>query len=76
MGRSRKSGAMAYDLTVSRDAFNALSALAQERQTTLEEVVREQLLNNPEYKERLIPRARRMLRHATITVQIEDGEAS
>lgn len=67
MGRARQNGAITYDLVVDQKEFEALEARAQEQGTSIAEVVRADLLS-PDNKERLVPRARKLIRHATINV--------
>ena len=70
MGRSRQSGVVVYDVTVTREQHEALEARAQEMDTTVEEIVRADLLSEGN-KEALVPRARKLVRHATINVLVE-----
>ena len=67
MGRTRKNGTITYEVSVSPEQYQALESRAQEQETTVEEIVRADLLSD-ENKERLVPRARKMVRHATIIV--------
>lgn len=66
--RTRNSGRISYDVEVSQDEFQKLRARAEELDTTIEEIVRADLLA-PGNKDRLVPRARKLVRHATITVR-------
>lgn len=67
MGRARNNGAVAYDVQVGAEEYRALEARAAEQGTTMAEIVRADLLS-PANKERLVPRARKLVRHATINV--------
>lgn len=69
MGRSRNSGAVVYDVQVSQEAYDALVARAQEMDASVEEVVRADLLDQ---RDRLVPKARRLIRHATINVTVKE----
>jgi hypothetical protein len=75
MGRSRNNGSISYDVTVTREQFEALEARASEQDSTVEEIVRADLLSESN-KERLVPRARKMVRHAKINVTFNDPESA
>lgn len=76
MGRFRRPEEPTFDLIVGQDAYSALLALAQEHETTPEEVLREQLLSDPDYRQRLVPRARQLLAHARIRLHVEEDGTS
>ena len=74
MGRFRRPEEPTFDLIVGQDAYAALLALAQEHESTPEEVLREQLLSDPDYRQRLVPRARQLLTHARIRLHVEEDD--
>lgn len=72
MGRSRKNGTVEYEVVIPLAEYERLEHVAQDEGTAIEEIVRASLLND-DNKERLVPRARKLIRHATITVKPEGG---